>query len=83
MKIAGPRYEHTIRVADTAEKLAVKYGEDVEKTVLAAIFHDYAKLLPINELKKSLPITSLIPAYWTTIPNCGMALQELYLSVKK
>lgn len=51
-KIAGPRYEHTIRVADTAEKLAVKYGEDVEKTVLAAIFHDYAKLLPINELKK-------------------------------
>ncbi|RST73886.1 HD domain-containing protein [Siminovitchia acidinfaciens] len=51
-KIAGPRYEHTKRVAATAEKLAVKYGADVEKTVLAAIFHDYAKLLPIKELKE-------------------------------
>ncbi|GIN89691.1 hypothetical protein J6TS1_21530 [Siminovitchia terrae] len=51
-KIAGPRYEHTKRVAETAEKLAVKYGEDVEKTVLAAIFHDYAKLLPVDGLRK-------------------------------
>ncbi|MFD1705475.1 bis(5'-nucleosyl)-tetraphosphatase (symmetrical) YqeK [Siminovitchia sediminis] len=51
-KISGPRYDHTVRVAETAEKLAVKYGADVERTVLAAIFHDYAKLQPISELKE-------------------------------
>ncbi|KRG15521.1 phosphohydrolase [Virgibacillus soli] len=50
----GPRYQHSVRVLETAIILAHKYGEDVTKVELAAIFHDYAKLMPIHELKKLL-----------------------------
>src|SRR5690625_3653160 len=45
------RYEHTLRVADTAIELAGVYGESEEKAELAALFHDYAKYRPIEELK--------------------------------
>lgn len=60
-KIAGPRYEHTLRVVETAEKLASKYGADMEKVVLAATFHDYAKLFPINELKEIISNAQIDP----------------------
>ncbi|MBS4176267.1 bis(5'-nucleosyl)-tetraphosphatase (symmetrical) YqeK [Lederbergia citrea] len=50
-QIKGPRYEHTLRVVDTAVELAEKFGADRNKAELAAIFHDYAKLMPITELK--------------------------------
>ncbi|MFG6148450.1 bis(5'-nucleosyl)-tetraphosphatase (symmetrical) YqeK [Halobacillus sp. B23F22_1] len=45
------RFEHTVRVTDTAVKLAEKYGADVEKAETASILHDYAKHKPIEELK--------------------------------
>jgi len=44
------RYQHTIGVMETAIKLADKYGEDVQKAELAAIFHDYAKFRPKEEM---------------------------------
>ena len=44
------RYQHTIGVMETAIKLADKYGEDVQKAELAAIFHDYAKFRPKDEM---------------------------------
>ncbi|KGX93556.1 hypothetical protein N781_11040 [Pontibacillus halophilus JSM 076056 = DSM 19796] len=46
------RYEHTIRVMETAIQLAEMYGVDVHKTELAAIFHDYAKYRPVEEMKR-------------------------------
>jgi predicted HD superfamily hydrolase involved in NAD metabolism len=51
-KIAGPRYDHTVRVLETALRLAKRYGADEKKTEMAAIFHDYAKLEPINALRQ-------------------------------
>ncbi|MBM7716335.1 putative HD superfamily hydrolase involved in NAD metabolism [Bacillus thermophilus] len=51
-RISGPRFDHTVRVLKTALDLAVQYGADEKKTEIAAIFHDYAKLQPISELKK-------------------------------
>ncbi|MBS4199741.1 bis(5'-nucleosyl)-tetraphosphatase (symmetrical) YqeK [Bacillus sp. FJAT-49732] len=53
-KIKGPRFQHTLGVVDTAIKLAEKYGANREQAEIAAIFHDYAKLLPISELKNIL-----------------------------
>lgn len=53
-RIAGPRYDHTVRVKDTAISLARRYGADEEKTALAAILHDYAKLEPVERLKDIL-----------------------------
>jgi predicted HD superfamily hydrolase involved in NAD metabolism len=45
------RYLHTIGVMETAIKLAEKYGADSKKAELAAIFHDYAKFRPKEEMR--------------------------------
>ncbi|MBU8905612.1 bis(5'-nucleosyl)-tetraphosphatase (symmetrical) YqeK [Desertibacillus haloalkaliphilus] len=45
------RYEHTIGVMETAIQLAEKYGANVAQAELAAIFHDYAKFRPKDEMK--------------------------------
>jgi predicted HD superfamily hydrolase involved in NAD metabolism len=50
-KLTNGRFTHTIGVMDTSTRLARKYGADVNKAELAAIFHDVAKCMPINELK--------------------------------
>lgn len=46
------RYTHTIGVMETAIVLAEQYGADVKKAELAAIFHDYAKFRPKEEMAK-------------------------------
>ncbi|MCP3030382.1 bis(5'-nucleosyl)-tetraphosphatase (symmetrical) YqeK [Halobacillus sp. A1] len=46
------RYEHTIRVTDTALELARKYGADLARTEKAAILHDFAKNKSKDELKQ-------------------------------
>jgi predicted HD superfamily hydrolase involved in NAD metabolism len=46
------RYQHTIGVMETAIMLAENYGADVCKAELAAIFHDYAKFRPKDEMKQ-------------------------------
>jgi predicted HD superfamily hydrolase involved in NAD metabolism len=45
------RYQHTLGVMETAINLAKQYGADVQKAELAAIFHDYAKFRPKEEMK--------------------------------
>ncbi|WP_249871035.1 bis(5'-nucleosyl)-tetraphosphatase (symmetrical) YqeK [Oceanobacillus saliphilus] len=45
------RFQHSIRVAETAVKLAELYRDSTEKAELAAIFHDYAKYRPLDEMK--------------------------------
>lgn len=46
------RFEHTIRVVDTALELAPIYNVDVKKAELAAVFHDYAKYRDKNEMER-------------------------------
>jgi predicted HD superfamily hydrolase involved in NAD metabolism len=46
------RYQHTIGVMETAITLAKQYGADEKKAELAAIFHDYAKFRPKDEMKE-------------------------------
>ena len=46
------RYVHTVGVTDTAIELAEKYGADRQKTEIAAIFHDYAKFRPKDEMRQ-------------------------------
>lgn len=43
------RFEHTLRVADLAIKLAIHYGVDVDKTWLAAILHDLKKNISLDD----------------------------------
>lgn len=46
------RYQHTLGVMETAIQLAKKYGVNVRQAELAAIFHDYAKFRPKDEMKR-------------------------------
>jgi predicted HD superfamily hydrolase involved in NAD metabolism len=46
------RYIHTIGVMETSLKLAKRYGANLKKAELAAIFHDYAKFRPKDEMKQ-------------------------------
>lgn len=45
------RYQHTLGVTESAIDLANRYGADVKKAELAAIFHDYAKFRPKDEMR--------------------------------
>lgn len=47
------RYEHTLAVAYTAGALAMRYGEDANKAILAGMLHDCAKCLT-NEKRTSI-----------------------------
>jgi predicted HD superfamily hydrolase involved in NAD metabolism len=52
VQLTEHRYVHTIGVMETAIELANRFGADEKKAELAAIFHDYAKFRPKEEMKK-------------------------------
>ncbi|SET62003.1 putative HD superfamily hydrolase of NAD metabolism [Oceanobacillus limi] len=54
------RFEHTLRVAETAVGLAKMYGESKEKAELASLFHDYAKYRPLDEMERIIK-TNYLP----------------------
>ncbi|MFD1927363.1 bis(5'-nucleosyl)-tetraphosphatase (symmetrical) YqeK [Sporosarcina siberiensis] len=48
------RYEHVIRVMETAEKLAVKHTIPVDHAIQAALYHDIAKYMERDALRSIL-----------------------------
>ena len=50
--IGEKRYKHILRVTETAEKLAIIHGVDVEKAHTAALFHDICKFKDKDRLWK-------------------------------
>ncbi len=48
-RLSDFRYEHSVNVAESAEKLAEKYGCDTEKAYLAGIAHDVLKEMKKDE----------------------------------
>ena len=81
LKIVKPhltdhRYQHTLGVMETAISLAKQYGADEKKAELAAIFHDYAKFRPKDEMRKSLRSKNSLKIYFSIIRSCGMHPQE-------
>lgn len=55
------RYQHTLRVVETAVQLAERYGADQTKAEVAAIFHDYAKFRKAEEMAVIIRNSSDIP----------------------
>jgi predicted HD superfamily hydrolase involved in NAD metabolism len=51
-QLTDHRYKHTVGVMETAIILAQRYGVNEKKAELAAIFHDYAKFRPKDEMKR-------------------------------
>lgn len=49
-RLSRNRMQHSLRVAEAAQELAVHYGEDAEKARLAGLVHDCAKGLSGAEL---------------------------------
>ena len=57
------RFAHTLRVARTAEVLAVAHGVDALRARSAGLFHDLARLYPVDRLlrecgERSMPISA-------------------------
>ena len=50
-QLTEKRYVHTLGVVETSVELARKYDVDEKKAELAAVFHDYAKFRPKEEMK--------------------------------
>lgn len=50
-QLSPERYEHTLRVTDTAIQLAQKYDVNEEAVTLAALLHDYAKDMDDEQLR--------------------------------
>src|SRR5699024_8641524 len=53
-KLTKDRYDHTIRVYETAIQLAKKYNAPLEKVSAAALLHDIAKCQPIEDLEEPI-----------------------------
>lgn len=51
-RLPAGRFQHVLRVTETAMILADRFGEDKEKAETAALLHDVAKAMPKEELKR-------------------------------
>ena len=49
--LSKKRFKHTLGVVESATHLAKLYGVDVEKARLAALLHDCAKELPLQDMQ--------------------------------
>ncbi|NJP36517.1 bis(5'-nucleosyl)-tetraphosphatase (symmetrical) YqeK [Alkalicoccus luteus] len=65
------RFEHTMRVVETAEQLARQYGGDADAIQIAAVLHDYAKYRDPEDMllaiRRSGMFTEDIAGYGTEI----------------
>ncbi|HET6871672.1 MAG TPA: bis(5'-nucleosyl)-tetraphosphatase (symmetrical) YqeK [Sporolactobacillaceae bacterium] len=79
------RFQHTLRVADTAVKLANTFGGDPEKAEIASLLHDLAKYFDVKKLKESVESHSEIsnnfldfhPELWHAPVGAVYAKEEL------
>ncbi len=56
-KLSRDLYSHSVRVAETAEKIAQHYSIDSDKAYLAGLLHDFAKELSYEEMIKQVEIS--------------------------
>ena len=67
--ISQKRIDHSLRVADTASRLAAHHGLDSAACELAGILHDIAKeLSPEKCAARQLPISNFVNAIWDNYP---------------
>lgn len=85
--LSKKRYNHVVRVAETAVQLADRYGYDKEDTQIAALLHDYAKEMPKNrqlELAQAYYPDPLLATYgsavWHGLAAATLARQKYKVS---
>jgi len=62
-KLGPERFNHSLRVVDTALEMAAKYNLNLDQVHLAALLHDYAKELPGQVLLETARKAGLITSY--------------------
>ncbi len=62
-KMTEKRRVHTYAVVEEAKKLSLRYGEDVEKAELAALFHDFFRGVPDQKMNGYVKKLGLDPVY--------------------
>lgn len=85
--MSSKRFSHVLRVEKVSLQLAEHYGEDLEKTSVAALVHDYAKERPdedfirqIDEGKFSQELKLYGNEIWHGIIGADFVEQELGIS---
>ncbi len=78
------RYNHTLGVMYTAASMAMRYGVDLNKAMIAGLLHDCAKCIP-NQEKLKLCEKYQIPVSEVELANPGLLHAKLgaYLAKKK
>ncbi|WP_251520367.1 MULTISPECIES: bis(5'-nucleosyl)-tetraphosphatase (symmetrical) YqeK [Staphylococcus] len=83
-KLPEKRYKHSLRVAETAVKLADIYDGDKDKAELAGILHDYCKyddLGSMYQIVRQHELNSDLLSYGSEIlhgPVCAVIMKEQY-----
>ncbi|GEQ05278.1 HD domain-containing protein [Staphylococcus gallinarum] len=83
-KLPQKRFEHSLRVAETAVKLADIYDGDKDKAELAGILHDYSKYDDLGEMYQIVTkynLDSKLLSYGSEIlhgPVCAVIMKEKY-----
>lgn len=67
-QVSSGLFRHVCRVAQTAEKMAVRFETDREKAFLAGILHDYAKERPEEELAAIAEENGLLDEIYRQVP---------------
>lgn len=84
-RMGKKRYVHSINVAKAAQQLAIKYGADVEKAMVAGILHDITKEMPYDEQLQIIESNGIMldkvqkfsPKTWHAISGSVIIKKEL------
>ncbi|MBS4173607.1 bis(5'-nucleosyl)-tetraphosphatase (symmetrical) YqeK [Bacillus sp. FJAT-49736] len=82
-QLTEKRYVHTVGVMETAIELARMYGADEKKAEISAIFHDYAKFRPLDEMKRIIRDQHFDPRLLKFNPELWHAPVGAYLVEKE
>ena len=53
-RLPRKRFEHVVRVTETAKELGVRFGVPAEKAEQAALFHDIAKFMEPSDMRRMI-----------------------------
>lgn len=85
-RLTEARYEHTLRVAETALELADRFDESADRAQIAALLHDYCKYDSLEEMKKTILKEADLPDLLLSFhhelwhgPVASVRMKEIYL----
>jgi predicted HD superfamily hydrolase involved in NAD metabolism len=83
IRLPKKRFEHVLRVTETAKEMAFRFGVAVDKAEQAALFHDIAKFMEPSEMRKMIEgskedkkLLSFHHELWHAATGCIIAEEE-------